>query len=943
MKRNFRNILLCLLAAALAGSAGTAYAADIAGIERDASADTDDAAADETENTDDDEPQIELSEADAARLLTKIGSADGLDFYRKSKDYKNEIWALHGGDPTEKDDYDKNAEPTPEQLAAEADIALIKPLGELVAVDTAAGRAVADFDDWQSCSDSERIYRSGDGAFLVYTDEEVTNVRKLRRAVSVQDYPRLFMTADGNTLELMDEKFSAAESVFTYSKAEDGRLVFTAEDDSFAWLGSDRSSVLGVFTCAAENDKYRMLVDSRSALIGLEVKENGYIWWSSPLDAGRDEKASPTQISELRSSGALRYGIPENRSQNYVRSYSDDCKVTVSSIKDGVRINYDYFKVGISYPVEYKLAEDCLAASLKISELRETNKRNIATEVTIMGSFGAAGSDEEGCFVIPDGCGALMRFNNGKAEKNPYSQRVYGDDVTAVPSVKTSVTQQIYLPMYGIIKGDNAMLTVASGGDSNAVLSAQLPEQSGSSYNLCGFTFILRGTDTFYMPGSVKEEFTVFEGGNIKSDDIELKYFPITAENADFTDIAARYRAYLTDEDGVKVRTRENCAPLYLDLYGGTMKKRSVLGIPVTMKTRITGFSDAKEIVSQLADSGVDDMVISYNNWTSDGIRGRVDTDASPSGMLGGKGGFAEFSDYAESCGFTLYPQSDSRTFLNGNGYYSFTGTAVRISGAYSRIVSYDRAYGIPDGFKKNRSLLSPKLFGEVLGDTLKSYDKSGLGGISLGSMTTSLYGDYGKKAFSRGKALSALTDSLGDFDTTLGNGILADGANAYALPFVTHITDMPMCSGGYDMFDEDVPLYQTVIHGIIPYSTPAVNGDADSETLLLMAAATGCNVRCDMIYEETSELKDTDLDVLFYANYSAQITAAAAEYRLISDVLSGVSDCTIEGYSRENSVITTTYSNGTVIVTDLENKTITENGTCYDLSEIAGKGGFRF
>ena len=40
---------------------------------------------------------------------------------------------------------------------------------------------------------------------------------------------------------------------------------------------------------------------------------------------------------------------------------------------------------------------------------------------------------------------------------------------------------------------------------------------------------------------------------------------------------------------------------------------------------------------------------------------------------------------------------SDNRDFRSGNGYYSFTDTAVRVSGSYSRIVSYDRAYGIPN------------------------------------------------------------------------------------------------------------------------------------------------------------------------------------------------------------------------------------------------------
>lgn len=946
MGKKIKRSIVCLIALSMLSAAGTVNAAveeitDASEIIADTSSDE---AEEDTPGRIETAEDAELSADDAQRLLHKIGTADGFDIYRKSKDYEDEIWLLHGGDPRDSDGYDKDAEPTSEQLAAEADIALLKPIGDLVAVDTKLGRAAASFDDYEKSGDS-LVYISDAGRYLLYVDEELTQVRKMRYTISTLDDDHLFMTADGKTLELMDDDFGEVIGTYAYSGEKDGKLVYSRTDsDGFAWIGAAHDRVYGTFRYATENDLFRMLVDDRTAIIGLENKATGYIWWSSPLDSTRDELATPVLISELRSSNVLRYGIPESRSpHNYLRSNSSDCEISVKDIQNGIRVDYNYRKAGISYPVEYTIEEDHLRASLKTADIKETNPKNIATEVTLLGSFGAAAAEDEGYFVIPDGSGALINFNNGKKLKNPYSQKVYGSDVTAVPTTKGAVTKQVYLPMYGIVNGGNAMLVVASKGDSNAILNAKVSGQSNSSYNFCNFTFVLRGVDSFYMSGSSKEEFTIFEGGKIAGDDIELRYYPISGEDSDYVDIAERYRQYLIEDKGVSVKAKEKSSPLYLGLYGGVEKKKPFLGIPITTKTSITGYSEAQDIISQLGSSGVDEMVITYNNWTNNGIKNRVDTSAKPSGTLGGKSRFDDLTEYTDSLGYSLYPTSDNRDFRSGNGYYSFTSTAVRISGSYSRIISYDRAYGIPDGLKKNMSLLSPRLFGEVFTDVADSYKSRDLSGVSIGSLTSSLYGDYGKKKFSRYDAMNELIGSYEKLNGSLTNGILAENANAYALPYVSHITNLPLCSSRFDIFDEDIPFYQIVMHGVIPYSTAPINGSADPENLLLTAAASGSNISYDMIYEETDKLKDTDYDVYYYANWKTHIDPAAAEYKLISSILSDVSSCTITDYSVDGDVITTTYSDGTVIVTDLAEKSITANGITYALADIAKEGGFEF
>lgn len=891
----------------------------------------------------------EFTADDAKKHMKSAGTADGFEVFIRAKDYEKEIWKAHGFSDGKKPA--RKAELTDRQKAekeaAEDEIDLVKKMGEGALINAETGNPEAELKKLGKSKDVQ-TYISDKGRFIAELDDKSGKLLSVRTVISVLDSPNVFLTDGGDTLELRSSDNKKVDELFGYSHDEDGKRVYTSEkNDCFAWVTDDMQHFLGVFRYAAENENFRMLVDDKNANIGLENKKTGYIWWSAPIEATQDTYATDLLVQELRSSAVMNYGVPLKYSKNNtLRSNTTDCRMKVSDIQNGIKVTYNYEKAGFSFPVEYTLEKDCLKASLKVDDIKESESANVATDITLLGAFGAASAKEDGYFVIPDGSGALVRFNNNRTMlTNAYNQKVYGPDVTAVPTSKGAVTEQIYLPVYGIVKEDNAMMVVAAKGDTNASLSVKASKQSKTSYNICNFSFTLRGTDTCYLPGNNHQEITVFEKGGIKSDDVELRYYPITKKNADYVDVAECYRNYLINEQGVKAKTSAGSSPLYVDFYGGALKKKPVLGIPVTMKTSFTDYSQAEDILRQLNDSGVDQMVVSYKNWTSDGIKNKVDTDAKPSWTLGGKKDFKKLVSYMDDNDIEFYPVSDDRTFYSGNGYYSFTDTAVRITGNYSRIVSYDRAYGIPDGFKKNMSLLSPSYFNDVFGEAAGNYSDAGLDGISVSDLTTRLYGDYGRKSVSRYDAMKELTESYEKLDDKLGNGMLADGANAYALPYVSRITGVPMTSSRFDVFDEDIPFYQIVMHGLIPYSTAAVNGDAEPEKMLLMAAATGSDLSFDMIYEAANELKDTEFDIYYYAHYSSWIDTAAEEYKLISPILSDVSDSFIVSHKKEDggNIVTSTYSNGSVIKVDFDERTIEHNGRLFDLAQIEKEGGIKF
>ena len=680
-----------------------------------------------------------------------------------------------------------------------------------------------------------------------------------------------------------------------------------------------------------ENAKLRLYYDADKQLLGLENRESGYIWWSSPLDCEDDPRATKPIINDLLSSAVLTCGDSSNRKTNVLRS-GDAAVITAKELPDGITLTYRFTQYGVTIPVTCTLADDHMTVRTETAQITEdkADQGIFATQLTLLGNFGAAGDEDKGSFVIPDGCGALIHFNNGKEKTKSYTAKVYGRDLTTVPTTKPPVTEKVLLPVYGIVRGDgNAMTVIADEGSDNVSLNAEVSGQSLSSYNRCNFTFTLRGSDSYYMAGTYGT-LTVFEQGAFKPEAVSLHYYPTSGKDADFTDIAETYRNYLVTEKGLTEKTQPDSLSMHLDLWGGTMKQRSVLGIPVSRKTALTTYAQAQEITGALHDAGVDHLSVVYHNWTDAGISGKVDAKAEPSSVLGGGTPFKKLDKYLSEQGDRFYPAVENTTFRSGGGYSDFFDTAVRISGSYSRQTEYGLVYGTQTT-QTPRSLLSPAKFRSLYGKLAKGYSARKLTGISPVSLTSALWGDYGRQSMGRCDSADAALDSLQSLhDNSLD--IYAPACGAYALPYADCIGNAPLQSSGFDVFDEDVPFYQTVLHGLIPYAATPINASADTDAAFLTSLAYGCEPSYTMIGAQASELKDTDLDMLFYAHAGYWTAEAAAQYSIAKATLGKVSGKTITGFTRSDDTSVTTFADGTTLEISYTNKTVTADGVTYAL-----------
>ena len=732
--------------------------------------------------------------------------------------------------------------------------------------------------------------------------------------------------ADG---EETDSEAAAGEEAEGDAEAEEAEEGEDAEEEEEETPLTD-DEALALAELAVSNDKFELYLDEKNERLAYKIKETGDIWWSSPVnveldttildpDKGRDMASA--QRKQVASTSGFKLGdVGEtNRGETSV-TYTNKCTVSWDVQSDRVvetvkyRIRNSKNKYDILYKINYVLEDDCLYAYVDKGDIEQVNTSSldghILTKLEIMPYFAAADSTQEGYMIVPDGTGAVINYNNGKSNYQDYAQQIYGRDYTTVPLNAPRVTQQAYMPVMATVTGNKGVVMVATDGDANVYAHAQVCGQEKQAYNNCYFEFEVKSTDSFFMSGDSSTRLTVFEKGDIKTDRFGVRYFPVnSSSDVNYADCAEVYRNYLIKEKGLEAKATPNNNDLYLDLYGGVMKDTSILGIPFNLKTEITGFDQAKEILNQFRDDGVASMTVNYNDWTNDSIKKKISTEADPSGTLGGSSDWEDLLKLDDN--ITVVPSMNNFTMSSSSwGYMTLTSTAIRVSNAYSRQSSYSPAFGVAEK-GVSPALLTPNKYSTVFSEMLESYADEKLDSVGFGYYSTRLVSDFSKSDFSsRSNTMKILTEGYQKAKDQLGT-VYASGANAFLLPYVNNVSNIPVYSSSFNVTDYDIPFYQMVIHGYLDYASTPVNKSSNTDEVFLLSLASGSQIHYDLTYVDADTLQDTDYDELYYTHYSGWMDMAAKQYKAAQEILAGVSDYTITKYERsdDGKKFTTTYS----------------------------------
>lgn len=699
----------------------------------------------------------------------------------------------------------------------------------------------------------------------------------------------------------------------------------------------------------AENDNLKLYFDETTTNFAIQSKSDNYVWWATPLNADKDENAKTAQKKNMQAPLYVVYGDVSSHTSQRMNIYDASIKsddFSVEQIENGVKVIYRLSKIEAEIPMTITLEKDNVNVSVITSEIKEQEatdtKGLVLLDIGLLQFFGAAGMEDEGYMVVPDGSGAVINYNNQRINAQAYSNDVYGRDTSIGVLTRPSKTEQVYLPVIGAVtngeKSKHGFMAIAKSGETCASVNATVSGQNSTSYNNTWFEFKVRAEDTYYM-GTRK--LTVYEQGNINQPNLTVGYYPLSSENLSYVDIAEAYRNYLIEQKGFTDKNDNITNSYYLDLYGGTVKAQSIAGFPVNLETAATTYEQAQEIIKQLNDLGVDDIVANYNDFNGAGIKGMITADVNYAGTLGGKNAYKSLADYVNSVNAKLFA-SAGITYMkdSGNGYSYTLNACKAITKAYATTNNWDIAFGIPNQVRLvTKTTLSPYYWPDLYKKISTSFASEGIKTISLSDATTLLYSDYSRENYSRTDTMNILVDGYKQFKDA-GFTLLASGANAYALPYVDYLTDVPVTSSNFDLFDYDIPFYEIVIHGYLPYTTKAVNASANANDTIMLALLTATPVHYDMMYADPNDFTDSDYETLFYSNYKGWLEPSAKVYKLYQDELKDFANLHITGYNRiSGDEMETEFEGGKTIKVNTREMTLTVNGKDIDLAQYGLKG----
>lgn len=576
----------------------------------------------------------------------------------------------------------------------------------------------------------------------------------------------------------------------------------------------------------------------------------------------------------------------------------------------------------------YELAEDGLKVSLDCSNLSTSEAADIDS-IAVLEFMGAGNSTDKGFSLIPDGSGSIINFNTDKTYVSAYSGKIYGSDNTLKYTGASVNKKQLQLPVYGISRNDSGIFAVVEKGAEICSVVSDIAKKT-LPYNYTAFKADVFTYDimTIQNPqhGGGTVEMFVRQKEPYK-DLVTIHYYFLDKGKNGIADMATLYRNTLISEGVLKDKLSGDI-PFVFGLTGAITVRKQFLGIPYTGYQTLTTFKEAEKIINSFKEQGINALNVKYDGWFNGGLE---QTDIGKFKILSCLGGKKGMNKLMNNDVANVFPNVKIANVSSK----AFDGFSVKNDAA--RLTYNETALLYPLNLPRNNFdydakysyLLSSAKYEKRVDKFLKNYKYEN---ISLSDFTNQINSDYAEKNYTtRSKSLENIIKTLGKISDK--KTVMASTPNKYAFGNVDFMTDMPLTSSGANIFDMDVPFLQMVLSGYVDMASIAINiSDGEFDLLKLMSYNTLPNY--NLIFEESSVLKDTAFSDMYSMNYEDWSDEAVELYKSYSADMKQVRGKTITNWqSTADGLVIVTYEGGETLAINRTNKAAIISG-----EEIAAK-----
>ena len=270
-----------------------------------------------------------------------------------------------------------------------------------------------------------------------------------------------------------------------------------------------------------------------------------------------------------------------------------------------------------TYPLK-SVGKDVLRLAIPLKEITPNAKY-----LDIQADFATAKKGDEGYWVFARGVYGTFRLDKGSIRNSPL------------------------MPIYGMKTSARTFVAIVNGMNYEYKVHVEV---AGGVYRMF---------QRYYLD----------EIGCAPYEDINVDFYTLTGDDANYSGMARAYRKYQLDRGAVKPikqRIQSGTSP-YLEYLCDALavrmthsskpwEKKSIDYTPETelpVKTFLT-FDAAKELVSKIKDAGIDKMAICVAGWQTGGYDGRCPQSFPVEEGAGGEAKLREYIKHARSLGFLV-------------------------------------------------------------------------------------------------------------------------------------------------------------------------------------------------------------------------------------------------------------------------------------------------
>jgi len=319
---------------------------------------------------------------------------------------------------------------------------------------------------------------------------------------------------------------------------------------------------------------------------------------------------------------------------------------------------------------------------------------------------------------------------------------------------------------------------------------------------------------------------------------------------------------------------------------------------------KMTTFTEAQTMLADLDAAGVSRVDVNLMGWNQGGAWARYPERLPVEARLGGARGLRALADDIHARG--------QRLFLLDN----YLGIQPGARGVLPYLDAIRGVDGLPIGNSTQGYLLNAQVaLRTFAARDMPQMAALGADGLWLENFAALAVPDTNDHYPLSRENFAASWMQIADLAQERLGAVAMAGGNSYVIPYADLLNGVPLDSTHYDLFDETVPFYQIVAHGLVPYAGEAYNLLNDGRRTFLRQVEYGAVPLFILTQADSAQLYRTGANGFWSTQYDVWRDEVIQQYRAM-ERLTPLGNQFIVGHTRlAEGVVQTTYEDGTRVV----------------------------